>query len=155
AGDRHRLAKAAIQTLEQLPGPPVAHVQLARRLRQRTARADVLEQRDLAGSHGRIAPEVDAEANGWNAHGFSPTICSNEYNETGPAPPQLRPRTNAMIPTRRRAWRAAALLWLAAALTCPVSADDSSVSAGGGGFDRWFATSDAAKESQPHWMTPV
>jgi hypothetical protein len=60
-----------------------------------------------------------------------------------------------MIPTRRRASLAAALLWLAAALTCPASADDSSVSAGGGGFDGWFATSDAAKESQPHWMTPV
>jgi hypothetical protein len=22
-------------------------------------------------------------------------------------------------------------------------------------IDRWFATSDAAKESQPHWMTPI
>jgi hypothetical protein len=60
-----------------------------------------------------------------------------------------------MVPTRRRASLAAALLWLAAALTCPASADDSSVSTGGSGFDGWFATSDAAKESQPHWMTPV
>jgi hypothetical protein len=61
-----------------------------------------------------------------------------------------------MIPTRRRATLAAALLWLAAAtLTCPASADDSSASAGGSGFDGWFATSDAAKESQPHWITPV
>jgi hypothetical protein len=49
----------------------------------------------------------------------------------------------------------AALLWLAAALTCPASADDSSASAGGSGFDGWCATSDAAKESQPHWITPV
>lgn len=28
-------------------------------------------------------------------------------------------------------------------------------SPGNGFFDQWFATSDAAKESQPHWMTPV
>src|ERR1700693_5643344 len=60
-----------------------------------------------------------------------------------------------MIPARRRASLAAALLWLAVAPTCSASADDSSASAGGGGFEGWFATSDAAKESQPHWMTPV
>ena len=32
---------------------------------------------------------------------------------------------------------------------------DSSGSGGGGFIDNWFATSDAAKEAQPHWMTPV
>src|SRR5690242_17411162 len=40
---------------------------------------------------------------------------------------------------------AAALLWLAA----PAAFADADFAAA------WFATSDAAKESQPHWMTPV
>ncbi|HUK01108.1 MAG TPA: hypothetical protein VLW26_02405 [Steroidobacteraceae bacterium] len=43
---------------------------------------------------------------------------------------------------------AAGIIWAAA----PVHADSSS---GGIMDDDWFARSDAAKESQPHWMTPV
>jgi hypothetical protein len=35
------------------------------------------------------------------------------------------------------------------------SADDTADSAVSRFVDSWFATSDAAKESQPHWMTPV
>jgi hypothetical protein len=35
------------------------------------------------------------------------------------------------------------------------AADDDSASSGNGFFAKWFAVSDAAKESQPHWMTPV
>ena len=38
-----------------------------------------------------------------------------------------------------------------------LAADDAATQKGGvaGFLDAWFATSDAAKESQPHWMTPV
>jgi hypothetical protein len=37
-----------------------------------------------------------------------------------------------------------------------LAADGATASTGGSGFfDNWFATSDAAKEEQPHWMTPV
>src|ERR1700757_4292917 len=35
------------------------------------------------------------------------------------------------------------------------AADDDSASSGHGFFAKWVAVSDAAKESQPHWMTPV
>jgi hypothetical protein len=60
-----------------------------------------------------------------------------------------------MTPTRRPAWLAAVLLSLAASiLPAAASADDGGAS-GASGFDDWFAISDAAKESQPHWMTPV
>jgi hypothetical protein len=49
---------------------------------------------------------------------------------------------------QRRLGIAAALLLADAACSC--------VAWAAGGFsDDWFATSDAAKESQPHWMTPV
>lgn len=40
-------------------------------------------------------------------------------------------------------------LLMLAALTSGWAADDGSF------VDNWFATSDAAKEAQPHWMTPV
>jgi hypothetical protein len=60
-----------------------------------------------------------------------------------------------MTLTRRPASLAAVLLSLAASmLPAPASADDGGAS-GSSGFDDWFAISDAAKESQPHWMTPV
>lgn len=62
--------------------------------------------------------------------------------------------------------RATAALLLAALAPCVTAqaenaalatpGDTSSASAGSNSFlDNWFATSDAAKESQPHWMTPV
>jgi hypothetical protein len=45
-----------------------------------------------------------------------------------------------------------AAAWLASA--APATAE--AAAGGGGGFvDDWLATSDAAKESQPHWMTPL
>lgn len=48
---------------------------------------------------------------------------------------------------------------IALAVVCaPARAADPAApaAAGGDGFaDAWFATSDAAKEAQPHWMTPV
>jgi hypothetical protein len=45
-----------------------------------------------------------------------------------------------------------------ALLAAPAQAADAtgtSPASGDGGSDGWFATSDAAKEAQPHWMTPV
>jgi hypothetical protein len=36
-----------------------------------------------------------------------------------------------------------------------ISSTDNTGSGGGSFIDNWFATSDAAKEAQPHWMTPV
>jgi hypothetical protein len=46
---------------------------------------------------------------------------------------------------------------LAAALVLPLAATagDTSSDGSSGFVDSWFQTSDAAKESQPHWMTPV
>src|SRR5437016_12857779 len=57
SGHGNSLEEAAVEAIQQLPGAAVAHVQVACGLRQRTALPDVLEQRDLARSHGRGAPE--------------------------------------------------------------------------------------------------
>lgn len=41
------------------------------------------------------------------------------------------------------------------ALTCSALIPSRAVASDGGFIAQWLATSDAAKESQPHWMTPV
>jgi hypothetical protein len=52
--------------------------------------------------------------------------------------------------------RRAAVALQAACVALPLSAAADDVSGGSHGFiDSWFQTSDAAKEAQPHWMTPV
>ena len=49
-----------------------------------------------------------------------------------------------------------AVALLAAAVALPLSAAAEDASGSSYGFiDSWFQTSDAAKEAQPHWMTPV
>ena len=50
---------------------------------------------------------------------------------------------------------ATALLLVGLALASSAQAADEASSTGSGPTDSWFALSDAAKESQPHWMTPV
>ena len=50
------------------------------------------------------------------------------------------------------------LLVIAAALFCSSSyagAQTRESGDGGGFWDRWFARSDASKEEQPHWLTPI
>lgn len=62
------------------------------------------------------------------------------------------------MPTARRLSAAAALTVAVTALVPAAYADDAATTTSTGGgdfFDKWFAISDAAKESQPHWMTPV
>ena len=53
--------------------------------------------------------------------------------------------------------RSGTLLLLLAAITVgsPVRAADSDQGAANGFTERWFAMSDAAKEAQPHWVTPL
>src|SRR5450631_105596 len=49
-----------------------------------------------------------------------------------------------------------ALLCLCAfMLLAPAKADDAASPAGADLLTKWFAISDAAKESQPHWITPL
>lgn len=61
----------------------------------------------------------------------------------------------------RRPWSGGLLMLAMLALAHQASADDYASSAtgeqstSGGLLDNWLATSDAAKELQPHWMTPV
>jgi hypothetical protein len=50
---------------------------------------------------------------------------------------------------------AVAILASALALPCTAMADDASTSESIGFLDSWFEASDATKEAQPHWMTPV
>src|SRR5215469_3881911 len=54
-----------------------------------------------------------------------------------------------------RSLRIAAILATALARPLTAAADDASADSDSGFFGRWFQISDAAKESQPHWMTPV
>lgn len=60
------------------------------------------------------------------------------------------------MPTRRpREWSPAVALVAAFALSPAARADDAASDATASSVNGWFQTSDAAKESQPHWMTPV
>lgn len=54
-----------------------------------------------------------------------------------------------------RALAIAAILAAGVARPLTATADDAAADGGTGFLDRWFQISDAAKESQPHWMTPV
>ena len=56
----------------------------------------------------------------------------------------------------QRSRPAAATVLLSLSLVTLAGRADEATSAGSGSWlDNWFATSDAAKEAQPHWMTPV
>lgn len=55
----------------------------------------------------------------------------------------------------RFAFGLAGLLAASALLPQARAADDTQSKSDGGFFANWFARSDAAKESQPHWMTPI
>jgi len=56
----------------------------------------------------------------------------------------------------RRSRPAAATVLLSLSLVTLAGRADEATPAGSGSWlDNWFATSDAAKEAQPHWMTPV
>ena len=58
--------------------------------------------------------------------------------------------------SRPRRMLSATILAGALALPLTAAADDASTGGSGTGFpDNWFQISDGAKESQPHWMTPV
>ena len=65
AGAHHWFEETAVQTVQQLPRTAITHVEVARRLRQRPAALDLLEQCDLARSHAALAIEIDPEANAW------------------------------------------------------------------------------------------
>jgi hypothetical protein len=67
---------------------------------------------------------------------------------------ELDCRDSGVSSTRTQRLLAGCLLALVGAATVRTAAADDA-SAGNGFFADWFARSDAAKESQPHWMTPV
>src|SRR5689334_24228207 len=60
-----------------------------------------------------------------------------------------------MSTRRPRESSTAVALVAAFALSLTARADDAASDATASSVNSWFATSDAAKESQPHWMTPV
>jgi hypothetical protein len=62
AGQHHRLAKALVEAVDQLPGAPVRHAHGATRRRDRAGRVDPFEQRDLAGAQTALGFEIDAQA---------------------------------------------------------------------------------------------
>ncbi len=60
-----------------------------------------------------------------------------------------------MFSRRPFEWLTAVTLVVAFALSPIASADDAPSDSTGSFLNSWLQTSDAAKESQPHWMTPV
>jgi hypothetical protein len=60
-----------------------------------------------------------------------------------------------MSARRPREWSTAVALVATFALSPTARADDAASDATASSVNSWFQTSDAAKESQPHWMTPV
>ena len=63
--------------------------------------------------------------------------------------------TPSQTSARARKNRSAALALLPIALGAAAGAWGQDSSSGSALIDEWLSTSDAAKESQPHWMTPV
>jgi hypothetical protein len=57
----------------------------------------------------------------------------------------IHPESEAMNPVR----------YLSCTLALSIGVAGSAAFGADGFLDQWFATSDAAKEAQPHWMTPV
>jgi hypothetical protein len=55
------LSQNVIEVIEQQPGAPVAHADLAGRLRERPACLDVLEQGDLPGADRAAGSEIDPQ----------------------------------------------------------------------------------------------
>src|SRR5579875_1998964 len=56
-----RFIEGMIEVIEQQPRATIAHAELAGRLRERAARLDALEQRDLAGADRAPRTEVDPQ----------------------------------------------------------------------------------------------
>src|SRR5262245_18113011 len=61
AGCCGTVGEHVIDVVEQQPRAPVAHSQLARRLRQRAGRLDALEQRNLAGTERAVRTQIDPQ----------------------------------------------------------------------------------------------
>ncbi len=57
--------------------------------------------------------------------------------------------------SRRRRPAAPTVLLSLSLETLAGRADEATPASSGSWLDNWFATSEAAKEAQPHWMTPV
>src|SRR5450631_3687173 len=60
-----------------------------------------------------------------------------------------------MMDNSLRAWRWRTIATVVLVSGALPAAADSSAAPGEGFVDRWLAVSDAAKESQPHWITPL
>ena len=80
---RHRLLKRGVEILEQQPRPPVAHLQLARRLGQRAAARNVLQQGDLPRTHRTLRTEINSEAHGYFRHKETCRYINERAQRTG------------------------------------------------------------------------